>query len=168
MFWRDVLGNRVRQSDYGGQEVYLYLHDISKWYTVIRFITSKPVVINLWNRIYSTPSYYVKKTLTKSNKPLQKKRNRKQKTFSKSTFLFLKDTVFSFSVPLSLLSAAGRLKAAYLWWWWWSICSLCDFNFQAISRLCDDKYKDLKKQAKRKSVSADNLMVVRWCPAIIS
>nr|XP_033495353.1 cytochrome P450 2C8-like [Epinephelus lanceolatus] len=38
----------------------------------------------------------------------------------------------------------------------------------AISRLCDDKYKDLRKQAKKRSVSADNLTVVRWCPAIIS
>ncbi|KAG7216705.1 hypothetical protein INR49_021088 [Caranx melampygus] len=38
----------------------------------------------------------------------------------------------------------------------------------AISRLCDDKYKDLRKLAKKRSVSADNLMVVRWCPAIIS
>eukprot|EP00066_Takifugu_rubripes_P016822 XP_011606088.1 PREDICTED: cyclin-Y-like [Takifugu rubripes] len=41
-------------------------------------------------------------------------------------------------------------------------------KLEAISRLCDDKYKDLRKQAKKKSVSADNLMVVRWCPAIIS
>lgn len=39
---------------------------------------------------------------------------------------------------------------------------------QAISRLCDDKYKDLKKAAKKRSVSADNLTVVRWNPAIIS
>lgn len=44
----------------------------------------------------------------------------------------------------------------------------CCFDFQAISRLCDDKYKDLRKQAKKRSVSADNLTVVRWCPAIIS
>uniref|UniRef100_A0A3Q2YSG8 Cyclin Y n=1 Tax=Hippocampus comes TaxID=109280 RepID=A0A3Q2YSG8_HIPCM len=41
-------------------------------------------------------------------------------------------------------------------------------KLEAISRLCDDKYKDLKKLAKKRSVSADNLSVVRWCPAIIS
>ncbi|XP_035475004.1 cyclin-Y isoform X1 [Scophthalmus maximus] len=41
-------------------------------------------------------------------------------------------------------------------------------KLEAISRLCDDKYKDLKKQAKKRSVSADNLLVVRWCPAILS
>uniref|UniRef100_A0A3P8VWN7 Cyclin-Y-like protein 2 n=1 Tax=Cynoglossus semilaevis TaxID=244447 RepID=A0A3P8VWN7_CYNSE len=41
-------------------------------------------------------------------------------------------------------------------------------KLEAISRLCDDKYKDLRKQAKKRSVSADNLQVVRWCPAIIS
>ncbi|XP_035508815.1 cyclin-Y-like isoform X2 [Morone saxatilis] len=41
-------------------------------------------------------------------------------------------------------------------------------KLEAISRLCDDKYKDLRKQAKKRSVSADNLAVVRWCPAIIS
>uniref|UniRef100_A0A3Q3EFE4 Cyclin Y n=1 Tax=Labrus bergylta TaxID=56723 RepID=A0A3Q3EFE4_9LABR len=41
-------------------------------------------------------------------------------------------------------------------------------KLEALSRLCDDKYKDLRKQAKKRSVSADNLTVVRWCPAIIS
>uniref|UniRef100_A0A3Q4H5F8 Cyclin Y n=1 Tax=Neolamprologus brichardi TaxID=32507 RepID=A0A3Q4H5F8_NEOBR len=41
-------------------------------------------------------------------------------------------------------------------------------KLEAISRLCDDKYKDLRKLAKKRSVSADNLTVVRWCPAIIS
>uniref|UniRef100_A0AAQ4P1R4 Cyclin Y n=1 Tax=Gasterosteus aculeatus aculeatus TaxID=481459 RepID=A0AAQ4P1R4_GASAC len=41
-------------------------------------------------------------------------------------------------------------------------------KLEAISRLCDDIYKDLRKQAKKRSVSADNLAVVRWCPAIIS
>uniref|UniRef100_A0A4W5MJ00 Cyclin Y n=1 Tax=Hucho hucho TaxID=62062 RepID=A0A4W5MJ00_9TELE len=41
-------------------------------------------------------------------------------------------------------------------------------KLEAISRLCDDKYKDLKKAAKKRSVSADNLVVVRWNPAIIS
>ncbi|TMS09270.1 Cyclin-Y, partial [Larimichthys crocea] len=34
-------------------------------------------------------------------------------------------------------------------------------KLEAISRLCDDKYKDLRKQAKKRSVSADNLTVVR-------
>lgn len=42
------------------------------------------------------------------------------------------------------------------------------FVFQAISRLCEDKYKDFRKAAKKRSVSADNLTVVRWSPAIIS
>uniref|UniRef100_A0A672IUN5 Cyclin Y n=1 Tax=Salarias fasciatus TaxID=181472 RepID=A0A672IUN5_SALFA len=41
-------------------------------------------------------------------------------------------------------------------------------KLEAISRLCDDKYKDLRKQAKKRSVSADNLAAVRWCPAILS
>uniref|UniRef100_W5LWU0 Cyclin Y n=1 Tax=Lepisosteus oculatus TaxID=7918 RepID=W5LWU0_LEPOC len=41
-------------------------------------------------------------------------------------------------------------------------------KLEAISRLCDDKYKDLRKAAKKRSVSADNLTVVRWSPAIIS
>ncbi|XP_055737292.1 cyclin-Y isoform X2 [Salvelinus fontinalis] len=41
-------------------------------------------------------------------------------------------------------------------------------KLEAISRLCDDKYKDLRKASKKTSVSADNLTVVRWNPAIIS
>uniref|UniRef100_A0A8C9V2F4 Cyclin Y n=2 Tax=Scleropages formosus TaxID=113540 RepID=A0A8C9V2F4_SCLFO len=41
-------------------------------------------------------------------------------------------------------------------------------KLEAISRLCDDKYKDLRKAAKKRSVSADNLAVARWAPAIIS
>ncbi|XP_016131522.1 cyclin-Y isoform X2 [Sinocyclocheilus grahami] len=41
-------------------------------------------------------------------------------------------------------------------------------KLEAISRLCDDRYKDLRKAAKKRSVSADNLTVVRWSPAIIS
>uniref|UniRef100_A0A3P9NHX1 Cyclin Y n=1 Tax=Poecilia reticulata TaxID=8081 RepID=A0A3P9NHX1_POERE len=40
-------------------------------------------------------------------------------------------------------------------------------KLEAIARLCD-KYKDVRKLAKKRSVSADNLTVVRWCPAIIS
>ncbi|XP_055037795.1 cyclin-Y isoform X2 [Misgurnus anguillicaudatus] len=41
-------------------------------------------------------------------------------------------------------------------------------KLEAIYRYCDDKYKDLRKSAKKRSVSADNLTVVRWSPAIIS
>ncbi|XP_028290206.1 cyclin-Y isoform X5 [Gouania willdenowi] len=41
-------------------------------------------------------------------------------------------------------------------------------KLEAIARLCDDKYKHLRKLAKKRSVSADNLAVVRWCPAVIS
>uniref|UniRef100_F6VM13 Cyclin Y n=1 Tax=Xenopus tropicalis TaxID=8364 RepID=F6VM13_XENTR len=41
-------------------------------------------------------------------------------------------------------------------------------KLEAISRLCEDKYKDFRKLAKRRSASADNLTVVRWSPAIIS
>ncbi|XP_065150788.1 cyclin-Y isoform X2 [Paramisgurnus dabryanus] len=41
-------------------------------------------------------------------------------------------------------------------------------KLEAIYRYCDDKYKDLRKAAKKRSVSADNLTVVRWSPAIIS
>ncbi|XP_041099774.1 cyclin-Y-like isoform X3 [Polyodon spathula] len=41
-------------------------------------------------------------------------------------------------------------------------------KLEAISWLCDDKYKDLRKSAKKRSASVDNLSVVRWSPAIIS
>ncbi|XP_061820855.1 cyclin-Y isoform X4 [Nerophis lumbriciformis] len=41
-------------------------------------------------------------------------------------------------------------------------------KLEAISRLCDDKFKDLKKLAKRRSASTDHLAGVRWCPAILS
>ncbi|XP_046879987.1 cyclin-Y isoform X1 [Hypomesus transpacificus] len=41
-------------------------------------------------------------------------------------------------------------------------------RLEAISRLCDDRYKDLRKVAKKRSVSADNLTVMQWTPAIIS
>uniref|UniRef100_A0A8C6SC69 Cyclin Y n=1 Tax=Neogobius melanostomus TaxID=47308 RepID=A0A8C6SC69_9GOBI len=41
-------------------------------------------------------------------------------------------------------------------------------KLEAISRLCDDKYKDMRILSKKRSASADNLTVVRWCPAIIS
>ncbi|XP_072315692.1 cyclin-Y-like isoform X2 [Eucyclogobius newberryi] len=39
-------------------------------------------------------------------------------------------------------------------------------KLEAISRLCDGT--NFKKLSKKKSMSADNLTVVRWCPAIIS
>ncbi|EMP23848.1 Cyclin-Y, partial [Chelonia mydas] len=42
------------------------------------------------------------------------------------------------------------------------------YKLEAISRLCEDKYKDFRKSTKKRSVSADNLTVVRWSPAIIS
>ncbi|KAM8966293.1 cyclin-Y isoform 1-T1 [Pelodytes ibericus] len=41
-------------------------------------------------------------------------------------------------------------------------------KLEAISRLCDDKYKDFRKYSKRRTVSLDNLTVVRWSPAIVS
>ncbi|KAM8882300.1 cyclin-Y isoform X7 [Synchiropus splendidus] len=41
-------------------------------------------------------------------------------------------------------------------------------KLEAISRLCNDRYKDVRKLAKKRSQSADNLAVVRWCPAIVS
>lgn len=39
---------------------------------------------------------------------------------------------------------------------------------QAISRLCEDKYKDLSKAAMRRSFSADNLVGIRRSNAILS
>lgn len=39
---------------------------------------------------------------------------------------------------------------------------------QAISRLCEDKYKDLSKVALRRSVSADNLLGVKNAQAVLS
>lgn len=42
------------------------------------------------------------------------------------------------------------------------------FFFQAISRLCEDKYKDLSKSLMRRSVSADNLVGVRNSQAVLS
>uniref|UniRef100_A0A8C2WM66 Cyclin Y n=1 Tax=Cyclopterus lumpus TaxID=8103 RepID=A0A8C2WM66_CYCLU len=41
-------------------------------------------------------------------------------------------------------------------------------KLEAISRLCDDIYKGLRKQMKKRSMSAENLTAARWCPAIIS
>ncbi|XP_067109835.1 cyclin-Y isoform X1 [Osmerus mordax] len=41
-------------------------------------------------------------------------------------------------------------------------------KLEAISRLCDDKYKDVRRSAKKRSASVDNLCGVRWVPAILS
>ncbi|NP_001088434.1 cyclin-Y-like protein 1-A [Xenopus laevis] len=41
-------------------------------------------------------------------------------------------------------------------------------KLEAISRLCEDKYKDLSKAAMRRSISADNLVGIRRSNAIIS
>ncbi|XP_068844018.1 cyclin-Y isoform X2 [Capricornis sumatraensis] len=41
-------------------------------------------------------------------------------------------------------------------------------KLEAISRLCEDKYKDLRKPTRKRSASADNLTLPRWSPAIIS
>ncbi|XP_067870935.1 cyclin-Y isoform X1 [Heterodontus francisci] len=40
-------------------------------------------------------------------------------------------------------------------------------KLEALSRLCEDKYKDVRKSARKRSASADNLTVIRWSPAII-
>ncbi|CAB1326085.1 unnamed protein product [Coregonus sp. 'balchen'] len=49
---------------------------------------------------------------------------------------------------------------------------LLQFNINvpssAISRLCDDKYKDARRAAKKRTMSVDNLVGVRWVPAILS
>ncbi|XP_023661747.1 cyclin-Y isoform X6 [Paramormyrops kingsleyae] len=41
-------------------------------------------------------------------------------------------------------------------------------KLEAISGLCDDKYKDLRKANKKRSVSTDNVNTARWAPAIVS
>uniref|UniRef100_H0WNS8 Cyclin Y n=1 Tax=Otolemur garnettii TaxID=30611 RepID=H0WNS8_OTOGA len=41
-------------------------------------------------------------------------------------------------------------------------------KLEAISRLCEDKYKDLRRSSRKRSASADNLTLPRWSPAIIS
>ncbi|CAJ1086813.1 cyclin-Y-like protein 1 isoform X2 [Xyrichtys novacula] len=41
-------------------------------------------------------------------------------------------------------------------------------KLEAISRLCEDKYKDLHKSAMRRSVSADNLVGVKKSQAVLS
>ena len=40
--------------------------------------------------------------------------------------------------------------------------------FQAISRLCEDKYKDLSKAAVRRSISMDNLVGAKKSQAVLS
>lgn len=42
------------------------------------------------------------------------------------------------------------------------------FDLQAISRLCEDKYKDLSKAAMKRSVSADNLVGIQNSQAVLS
>ncbi|XP_067329852.1 cyclin-Y-like isoform X1 [Channa argus] len=41
-------------------------------------------------------------------------------------------------------------------------------KLEAISRLCDDKYKDVRRAARNRSASVDNLCGIRWVPAILS
>ncbi|KAM9349430.1 cyclin-Y-like isoform 3-T3 [Symphorus nematophorus] len=41
-------------------------------------------------------------------------------------------------------------------------------KLEAISRLCDDKYKDVRRAARKRSASTDNLCGIRWVPAILS
>ncbi|XP_058499368.1 cyclin-Y-like isoform X1 [Solea solea] len=41
-------------------------------------------------------------------------------------------------------------------------------KLEAISRLCDDKYKDVRKTGRKRSASVDNLCGIRWVPAILS
>ncbi|XP_073347033.1 cyclin-Y-like isoform X4 [Pagrus major] len=41
-------------------------------------------------------------------------------------------------------------------------------KLEAISRLCDDKYKDARRAARKRSASVDNLCGIRWVPAILS
>ncbi|XP_023820935.1 cyclin-Y-like [Oryzias latipes] len=41
-------------------------------------------------------------------------------------------------------------------------------KLEAISRLCEDKYKDIRRAARKRSASMDNLCGRRWVPAILS
>uniref|UniRef100_A0A8C3AKW7 Cyclin Y n=1 Tax=Cyclopterus lumpus TaxID=8103 RepID=A0A8C3AKW7_CYCLU len=41
-------------------------------------------------------------------------------------------------------------------------------KLEAISRLCDDRYKDARRAAKKRSASTDNLCGITWAPAILS
>ena len=47
----------------------------------------------------------------------------------------------------------------------WRCLSVC---LQAISRLCEDKYKDLSRASMRRSFSADNLVGIRRSNAVLS
>lgn len=47
-------------------------------------------------------------------------------------------------------------------------CKCVFLSFQAISRLCEDKFKDLSRAAMRRSLSADNLIGVRHSNAVLS
>ena len=39
---------------------------------------------------------------------------------------------------------------------------------QAISRLCDDRYRDVRRASRKRWSSVDNLCGVPWVPAILS
>ncbi|XP_028987200.1 cyclin-Y-like isoform X1 [Betta splendens] len=41
-------------------------------------------------------------------------------------------------------------------------------KLEAISRLCDDKYRDVRRAARTRWASVDNVCGVRWVPAILS
>ncbi|XP_033838316.1 cyclin-Y-like [Periophthalmus magnuspinnatus] len=41
-------------------------------------------------------------------------------------------------------------------------------KLEAISRLCDDKYREARRAARKRSASVDNLCGVKWVPAILS
>ncbi|XP_028328680.1 cyclin-Y-like isoform X4 [Gouania willdenowi] len=41
-------------------------------------------------------------------------------------------------------------------------------KLEAISRLCDDKYKNVRRAARKRSASVGNLSGIRWAPAILS
>lgn len=49
-----------------------------------------------------------------------------------------------------------------------SLLKSSSMSFQAISRLCDDKYKDVRRAGRKRSASMDNLCGIRWVPAILS
>lgn len=41
-------------------------------------------------------------------------------------------------------------------------------KLEAISRLCDDKYREARRAARKRSASVDNLCGIKWVPAILS
>lgn len=79
--------------------------------------------------------------------PLSNKRAQKLEV----TRLFL---FFPFGVPPG--GVPGPLKV------------FCLLLLQAISRLCEDKYKDLCKSAMRRSMSADNMVGIKNSQAVLS